>query len=60
MRSSQACHGFAAQAGAEATKGMTPAAGRSSYVSAATAKGIPDPGAKAVAIWLSGALAGLP
>ena len=42
----------AAEAGAEATKGMAAAAGRSSYVPAATLAEVPDPGAMAVGFWL--------
>jgi len=42
----------AAEAGAEKTKLMLGAAGRSSYVPADNLKGVPDPGAMAVAEWL--------
>ena len=42
----------AAQQGAEATRGMTAAAGRSSYVPEAVLADVPDPGARAVALWL--------
>ncbi|KAL4434444.1 hypothetical protein ABPG75_000885 [Micractinium tetrahymenae] len=42
----------AAEAGAEATCSMTAAAGRASYVPAEQQEGTPDPGARAVAIWL--------
>ena len=47
----------AAEAGAEETKSMVAGAGRASYVPDETLKDVPDPGAKAVAIWL-GAVAG--
>jgi len=43
----------AAAAGAEATKSMTAGAGRASYVPTEVMKDVPDPGAKAVAFWLS-------
>lgn len=46
----------AAQEGAECTRDMAAAAGRSSYVPEAVLKDVPDPGACAVAIWM-GALA---
>jgi dihydroxyacetone kinase len=46
----------AAQAGAEATRGMPALAGRSSYVPAAVLAATPDPGAMAVAIWLRAGL----
>ena len=42
----------AAADGADATAKMTALAGRSNYVPAATLDGVPDPGAKAVAIVL--------
>lgn len=42
----------AAEAGAEATCGMLAAAGRASYVPAEQQEGCPDPGARAVAVWL--------
>ena len=51
----------AAEEGAEKTKGMAAAAGRSSYVPEAVLRDVPDPGARAVAIWmaaLSGVLRG--
>ena len=43
----------AADRGAETTKDMTAAADRASYVPDAHVKGDPDPGARAVAIWLA-------
>ena len=43
----------AAVQGTEDTRQMTAAAGRSSYVPSASLKGVPDPGARAVALWLS-------
>jgi len=49
----------AAEAGAEATRAMAAAAGRASYVPAAALAAVPDPGAMAVAIWLSAAAAAL-
>ena len=42
----------AAEAGAEATKTMQAGAGRASYVPDDVLRGTPDPGAKAVALWL--------
>ena len=42
----------AAEEGAESTKGMAAAAGRSSYVPAEALRDVPDPGARAVAIWM--------
>ena len=42
----------AAEAGAEKTKTMAAGAGRASYVPTEKMKDVPDPGAKAVAIWL--------
>jgi len=42
----------AAEAGAEATKAMRAGAGRASYVPDEVLKNVPDPGAKAVAMWL--------
>uniref|UniRef100_A0A7S3VUH4 Dihydroxyacetone kinase n=1 Tax=Dunaliella tertiolecta TaxID=3047 RepID=A0A7S3VUH4_DUNTE len=42
----------AAERGAEATKGMKAAAGRSSYVPAEVLASVPDPGAVAVSIWI--------
>lgn len=42
----------AAQEGAEATRSMSAAAGRASYVSEESLADNPDPGAMAVAIWL--------
>ena len=49
----------AADAGAEATKSMAAGAGRASYVPADKMANVPDPGAKAVAIWLSAVAASL-
>ncbi len=46
----------AAMEGAESTKSMAAAAGRSSYVPEALLRDVPDPGARAVAVWM-GALA---
>ena len=43
----------AAEEGAEKTRGMAAAAGRSSYVPEAVLRDVPDPGARAVAIWLA-------
>ncbi len=43
----------AAQRGAEDTKTMAAAAGRSSYVPGSVLRNVPDPGAQAVAIWLA-------
>ena len=43
----------AAQRGAEQTKGLAAAAGRSSYVPREVLQDVPDPGAMAVAIWMS-------
>jgi len=43
----------AAEAGAEATKTMVAGAGRASYLPDDVVKNVPDPGAKAVAMWLS-------
>jgi dihydroxyacetone kinase len=43
----------AAAAGAEATAQMTARAGRTSYVPQDITKGVPDPGATAVAAWLA-------
>jgi DAK2 domain len=42
----------AAQQGAEATKNMAGRAGRSGYVNVSNLKGIPDPGAYAVSVWM--------
>jgi dihydroxyacetone kinase len=42
----------AAEKGAEATKTMKAAAGRSSYVPAEVLASVPDPGAVAVSVWL--------
>uniref|UniRef100_A0A7S0RX56 Dihydroxyacetone kinase n=1 Tax=Pyramimonas obovata TaxID=1411642 RepID=A0A7S0RX56_9CHLO len=49
----------AAQAGAESTKHMGTAAGRSSYVPEAALKDTPDPGAMAAACWLQAVAASL-
>lgn len=49
----------AATAGAEATKNMAAAAGRSSYVPAERLAGHMDPGARAVALWLGAVAAAL-
>ena len=46
----------AATAGAEATKTMKASAGRASYVPYEKMKDVPDPGAMAVAIWLTAAV----
>uniref|UniRef100_A0A7R9YZ62 DhaL domain-containing protein n=1 Tax=Chlamydomonas euryale TaxID=1486919 RepID=A0A7R9YZ62_9CHLO len=43
----------AAHKGADATKGMAPSAGRSSYVPAEVTAKCPDPGAVAVATWMT-------
>ena len=43
----------AAETGAEATKSMVAGAGRASYVPEDVIKNTPDPGAKAVAMWLA-------
>lgn len=43
----------AAKEGAEATKSMEAAAGRSSYVPEHVLKNVPDPGAQAVCVWLT-------
>ena len=43
----------AAEEGAEATKSMEAAAGRSSYVPEHVLKNVPDPGAQAVCVWLN-------
>ena len=43
---------FAATAGAEKTKGMKAAAGRSSYIPDEALKDTADPGASAVGLWL--------
>eukprot|EP00850_Spirogloea_muscicola_P011649 SM000073S21425 [mRNA] locus=s73:99591:105584:- [translate_table: standard] len=45
----------AAEAGAEATKGLQAQAGRSSYVPPEVLHAVPDPGAKAAAAWLTAA-----
>lgn len=47
---------IAAEEGAEATKSMIARAGRSNYVPEEVLKSTPDPGAKAVAIWMRAAL----
>mmetsp|Transcript_10054 Transcript_10054/g.14024 ORF Transcript_10054/g.14024 Transcript_10054/m.14024 type:complete len:85 (-) Transcript_10054:14-268(-) len=46
----------AAENGAEQTKNMDARAGRSNYVPEAVLRTTPDPGAKAVAIWMRAAL----
>ena len=43
----------AAQKGADTTKTMLAAAGRSAYVPQEELKNIPDPGAQGVAVWLA-------
>lgn len=43
----------AAATGAQATTCMLAAAGRASYVPAAVLRDVPDPGAKAVAVWMA-------
>lgn len=43
----------AAEQGAEATKSMAGRAGRSGYVNESILRGIPDPGAHAVAVWMN-------
>ena len=43
----------AAQKGADKTKGMLAAAGRSAYVPQEELKNTPDPGAQGVAVWLA-------
>lgn len=45
----------AAKKGAESTAGLVAAAGRASYVEDSVSVGVADPGATAVAAWLSGA-----
>jgi len=50
---------IAAELGAEATKKMEARAGRSNYVPAAVLLANPDPGAKAVAIWMRAAFEAL-
>lgn len=42
----------AAEAGAQATQSMRASAGRSSYVPHEVLASVPDPGARAVAIWV--------
>lgn len=42
----------AAEQGADATRDMVAIAGRSSYVPSNSLKGVPDPGAEAVGVWL--------
>ena len=42
----------AAADGAESTQGMAAVAGRSSYVPPEALRDVPDPGARAVAIWM--------
>lgn len=49
----------AAESGADSTKTMAAAAGRSSYVPESVLRDVPDPGAHAVAIWLAAVLNGL-
>ena len=48
-----------ASEGAESTKAMQPAFGRSCYVPAEALKDVPDPGAVAVAAWIQAIAQGL-
>lgn len=50
---------LAAESGADATKSMRAQAGRSNYVPLAVTRQVPDPGAKAVAIWMRAAFEAL-